>query len=47
MGKHHDKIVKALEKRKANTPKVTAGKGGSAFKTPGSMNKRKTGYYTK
>lgn len=38
MGKHHDKIAKALEIRKANVPK------GSGFKAPGSMNKKKTGY---
>jgi hypothetical protein len=38
MAKHHDKIKKALEQRIAATP------GGSAFKKPGSMNKKKTGY---
>jgi hypothetical protein len=38
MGKHHDKIAKALEIRKANMPK------GTGYKTPGSMNKKKTGY---
>lgn len=38
MGKHHDKIKKALEQRIAATP------GGPAFKKPGSMNKKKTGY---
>lgn len=38
MGKHHDKIAKALEIRKSNVPK------GSGFKIPGSMNKKKTGY---
>ena len=38
MGKHHDKIVKALELRIASMPK------GSGFKKPGSMNKKKTGY---
>ena len=38
MGKHHDKIAKALEIRKANMPK------GAGFKVPGSMNKKKTGY---
>ena len=38
MGKHNDKIKKALEQRIAATP------GGSAFKKPGSMNKKKTGY---
>jgi hypothetical protein len=36
MAKHHDKIAKALEIRKANAPKGT--------KIPGSMNKKKTGY---
>ena len=39
MGKHHDKIAKALEKRIATMPSGKAG-----FKKPGSMNKRKTGY---
>jgi len=38
MGKHHDKIAKALEIRKSNMPK------GTGFKVPGSMNKKKTGY---
>lgn len=38
MGKHHDKIAKALEIRQSNTPK------GDGFKKPGSMNKKKTGY---
>ena len=38
MGKHHDKIKKALEQRIASTP------GGAGFKEPGSMNKKKTGY---
>ena len=38
MGKHHDKIAKALEIRIANMPK------GTGFKKPGSMNKKKTGY---
>ena len=37
--KHLDKAVKALEFRKANTPKA------NGFKTPGSLNKRKTGYF--
>lgn len=40
MGKHHDKIQAALEKRKASVPKGND----RAYKTPGSMNKRKTGY---
>ena len=39
MGKHHDKIVKALEQRIAGVPT-----GKSGFKKPGSMNKKKTGY---
>jgi len=38
MAKHHNKIKKALEQRIAATPN----KGG--YKTPGSMNKKKTGY---
>jgi hypothetical protein len=38
MGKHLDKIQKALEQRSAATP------GGAGFKKPGSMNKKKTGY---
>jgi len=38
MGKHHDKILKSLEIRKA-AHKVPGGKA------PGSMNKKKTGYY--
>ena len=38
MGKHHDKIVEALEVRKKNVP------SGSGYNTPGSMNKKKTGY---
>ena len=38
MGKHHDKIAKALEIRISNMPK------GTGFKKPGSMNKKKTGY---
>lgn len=37
MGKHHKKIAKSLEIRKANHK----GPGG---KVPGSMNKKKTGY---
>ena len=37
MGKHHDKIEKSLEIRRANHK----GPGG---KVPGSMNKKKTGY---
>jgi hypothetical protein len=38
MGKHKDKIEKALAQRQAATP------NGPAFKKPGSMNKKKTGY---
>jgi hypothetical protein len=38
MGKHHDKVKKALEARIAAVPN----KGG--YNTPGSMNKKKTGY---
>lgn len=38
MGKHHDKIAKALQKRKETTPNKPG------FKAPGSMNKKKTGY---
>jgi hypothetical protein len=38
LGKHHDKILRALEARKNNVPQ----KGG--FNMPGSMNKKKTGY---
>jgi len=38
MGKHLDKIQKALAIRQANMPK------GTGFKKPGSMNKKKTGY---
>jgi hypothetical protein len=38
MGKHHDKVKEALEIRIKNTPNKTG------FNTPGSMNKRKTGY---
>lgn len=38
MGKHLDKIQRALEIRQSNTPK------GDGYKKPGSMNKKKTGY---
>lgn len=38
MGKHKDKIEKALAQRQAATP------NGAGFKKPGSMNKKKTGY---
>ena len=38
MGKHHDKVKRALEKRIAATPNKPG------FKKPGSMNKKKTGY---
>lgn len=38
MGKHHDKVLKALEIRQKNTPDKLG------YNKPGSMNKRKTGY---
>lgn len=38
MGKHHDKIVEALEARRAATPDKRG------YHKPGSMNKKKTGY---
>jgi hypothetical protein len=38
MGKHHDKVLEALEIRKRSVPN----RGG--YNTPGSMNKKKTGY---
>jgi hypothetical protein len=38
MGKHHDKIAKALKVRQDNKPP------GDGFRLAGSMNKRKTGY---
>ena len=38
MGKHLDKILRALEIRQKNTPDK------SGYNKPGSMNKRKTGY---
>ena len=38
MGKHLDKVKKALEQRIAATP------NGAGYKKPGSMNKKKTGY---
>jgi len=38
VGKHHDKVLKALEIRQNNVPN----KGG--YNKPGSMNKKKTGY---
>ena len=38
MGKHHDKVARALEIRIKNVPN----RGG--YNTPGSMNKKKTGY---
>jgi hypothetical protein len=41
MGKHHDKVLKALEGRKAACPN----KGG--YNMPGSMNKKKSGYAKK
>lgn len=39
MGKHHDKIAAALERRIAGVPQNISG-----YNKPGSMNKRKTGY---
>jgi hypothetical protein len=38
MGKHLDKIQKALAQRIASTP------NGAGYHKPGSMNKKKTGY---
>ena len=38
MGKHLDKILKALEIRQRNTPDKRG------YNKPGSMNKKKTGY---
>lgn len=38
--KHHDKVEKALAFRKSKTPKA------NGYRTPGSMNPRKTGYYS-
>ena len=38
MGKHHDKIKEALEVRIKNTP------SSNGYNTPGSMNKKRTGY---
>jgi hypothetical protein len=38
MGKHNDKIKKALAQRIAATP------NGAGYHKPGSMNKKKTGY---
>lgn len=43
MGKHHDKIQAALEKRRLGVPKDSSGSG-RAYRIPGSMNKKKTGY---
>lgn len=39
MGKHHDKIAKALKQRQDSVPS-----GKTGFNKPGSMNKKKTGY---
>ena len=39
MGKHHDKIAKALAKRQA------AASADRGHRKPGSMNPRKTGYW--
>jgi len=41
VGKHLDKIARALEVRQKHVPQ----KGG--YKMPGSMNKKKTGYKSK
>ena len=41
MGKHHDKIKRALEARIAAMPNKPG------FNKPGSMNKKKTGYKRK
>ena len=38
MGKHLDKIQKALQQR------IDATSNGAGYKKPGSMNKKKTGY---
>lgn len=38
MGKHLDKILRALEIRRKNTPDKRG------YNKPGSMNKKKTGY---
>jgi len=38
MGKHKEKIAKALERRISNMPK------GTGYNKPGSLNKKKTGY---
>lgn len=38
MGKHHDKVLKALETRRKTTPNKPG------YRMPGSMNKKKTGY---
>lgn len=40
MGKHHDKVAAALEKRISAMPQ----KDNGGYNKPGSMNKRKTGY---
>jgi hypothetical protein len=41
MGKHHDKVAKALNKRIEDWEKIP---NKSGFNKPGSMNKKKTGY---
>lgn len=41
MGKHHDKVVKALTQRIAGWEALKSKPG---YKKPGSMNKKKTGY---
>jgi hypothetical protein len=40
MGKHHDKVARALEKRIKAWELIKE----SGYKKPGSMNKKKTGY---
>jgi len=40
MGKHHDKVAKALQQRIAAWEGIKK----SGYKKPGSMNKKKTGY---
>lgn len=42
MGKHHDKVKKALDNRIKDWESMGGNKSG--FKKPGSMNKKKSGY---
>lgn len=42
MGKHYDKVAASLEIRIKTMPQDKT--GSKAYKTPGSMNKKKTGY---